>query len=160
MKKENFVTLVMSTIGGLIFALGMCMALLPEWNAFTLGVVCDAVGAVVLLAMVIVRRKMTNAPEIKINGRTVGIVFYGVISTIVFGVGMCMTMVWEGLMIPGIIVGIVGIALLLGLYRFMFIKKVSVSLFCYKQYIILTSIFKYSDEMICFTKNMVGKQHS
>ena len=30
MKKENFVTLVISTIGGLIFALGMCIALLPE----------------------------------------------------------------------------------------------------------------------------------
>lgn len=115
MKKENFVTLVMSTIGGLIFALGMCMALLPEWDAFTPGVVCGVIGAVVLLAMVIVRRKMTNAPAIKVNGRTVGIVIYGVISTIVFGVAMCMTMVWEGLMILGIIVGIVGIALLLGL---------------------------------------------
>lgn len=115
MKKENFVTLVMSTIGGLIFALGMCMALLPEWDAFKPGVVCGVVGAGVLLAMVIVRRKMTNAPAIKINGRTVGIVIYGVISTIVFGVAMCMTMVWEDLMMPGIIVGIVGIALLLGL---------------------------------------------
>ena len=115
MKKENFVTLVMSTIGGLIFALGMCMALLPEWDAFTPGVVCGAIGAVVLLAMVIVRRKMTNAPAISINGKTVGIVIYGVVSTIVLGVGMCMTMVWKGLMIPGIIVGIVGIALLLGL---------------------------------------------
>ncbi len=115
MKKENFVTLVMSTIGGLIFALGMCMALLPEWDAFTPGVVCGAIGAVVLLAMVIVRRKMTNAPAININGKTVGIVIYGIVSAIVLGVGMCMTMVWEGLMIPGIIVGIVGIALLLGL---------------------------------------------
>lgn len=115
MKKENFVTLVMSTIGGLIFALGMCMALLPEWDAFTPGIVCGIIGAVVLLATVIVRRKMTNAPAIKINSRTVGSVIYGVFSTIAFGVGMCMTMVWEGLMIPGIIVGIVGIALLIGL---------------------------------------------
>jgi len=115
MKKENFVTLVMSAIGGLIFALGMCMALLPEWDAFTPGVVCGVIGAVILLAMVIVRRKMTNAPAIKVSGRTVGIVVYGVVSTLIFGVGMCMTMVWEGLMIWGIIVGIVGIALLLGL---------------------------------------------
>lgn len=38
MKKENLVTLVMSTIGGLIFSLGMCMALLPEWNAFNQGI--------------------------------------------------------------------------------------------------------------------------
>ncbi len=115
MKKENFVTLIMSTVGGLIFALGMCMTLLPEWNSFKPGVICGVIGAIVLLAMVIVRRKMTNAPAIKLNGRTVGIVIYGIISTIIFGVGMCMTMVWEGLMIPGIIVGIVGIALLLGM---------------------------------------------
>lgn len=113
MKMENFVTLIMSVIGGLIFALGMCMVLLPEWNAFTPGVVCGMIGALVLLAMVIVRRKMTNAASVEINGRTVGIVIYGIFSVMVFGVGMCMTMVWEGLMIWGIVVGIVGIVLLL-----------------------------------------------
>lgn len=113
MKKENFVTLIMSVIGGLIFALGMCMAMLPEWNAFTPGIICGIVGIVVLLTMIFVRRKMTNAPKIEISGRTVGIVIYGTFATIVFGVGMCMTMVWEGLMIPGIIVGIIGIVLLL-----------------------------------------------
>lgn len=113
MKRENFVTLIMSVIGGLIFALGMCMALLPEWNAFTPGVVCWIIVALVLLAMVIVRRKMTNAAPVEINGRTVGIVIYGIFSVMVFGVGMCMTMVWEGLMIWGIVVGIVGIVLLL-----------------------------------------------
>ncbi|MBD5144684.1 MAG: hypothetical protein HDT21_01995 [Ruminococcus sp.] len=113
MKKENFVTLIMSVVGGLIFALGMCMALLPEWNAFTPGVVCGVVGAVVLLAMVIVRRKMTNAAPIEISGKTIGTIIYGIFSTIIFGVGMCMTMVWNNLMIPGIIVGIIGIVLLI-----------------------------------------------
>lgn len=113
MKKENFVTLIMSVVGGLIFALGMCMALLPQWNSFNEGIVCGFIGAVVLLAMVIVRRKMTNAAPIEINGKTVGIVLYGILSTIVFGVGMCMTMVWSNLMLPGIIIGIIGIVLLL-----------------------------------------------
>lgn len=56
MKKENFVTLILVTIGDILFAVGMC--LLPEWNAFTQGVVVSAVGAAVLLAMLIVRRKM------------------------------------------------------------------------------------------------------
>ena len=28
------------------------------------------------------------------------------------GVGMCMSMVWEGLMVPGILVGILGLAML------------------------------------------------
>lgn len=115
MKKENFVTLVMSTIGGLIFALGMCMALISEWDAFKPGVVMGIVGAVLLLAMVMVRRKMTEAPAIKINGKTVGIVIYGIMGALALGVGMCMTMVWEGLMIWGIVVGIVGIVLLMGL---------------------------------------------
>ena len=33
----------------------------------------------------------------------------GIISSLIMGVGMCCTMVWEGLMIPGVIIGIVGI---------------------------------------------------
>lgn len=115
MKKENFITLILSTIGGILFAIGMCMCLLPEWNAFTQGVIVAAIGAVVLLIMLIVRRKMKGKPAIKLNGKAVGTAALGIIGALVLGVGMCMTMVWEGLMIPGIIVGVVGIALLLGL---------------------------------------------
>ena len=33
----------------------------------------------------------------------------GIVSALVLGVGMCCTMVWSGLMIPGIIIGVVGI---------------------------------------------------
>jgi len=36
-------------------------------------------------------------------------IMIGVISVLIFGVGMCCTMVWEGLMLPGIIIGILGI---------------------------------------------------
>ena len=61
MKKKDFVTLIMSTIGGILFALGMCMALLPEWGVFSQGVVIGAVGAVVLLAMLLVRRRMDGS---------------------------------------------------------------------------------------------------
>ena len=35
----NFITLILSTIGGILFAPGMCMALLPELGAFTQGIV-------------------------------------------------------------------------------------------------------------------------
>jgi len=113
MKKENFVTLILATIGGILFAIGMCMCLLPEWNAFAQGVVISAVGAVVLLVMLIVRRKMEGKPAIKITGKAVGTVVLGIVGALVLGVGMCMVMVWEGLMVPGIIVGMVGIVLLL-----------------------------------------------
>ena len=40
----------------------MCMALLPEWGAFTQGIVIGAVGLAVLLVMVPVRRKMDGKP--------------------------------------------------------------------------------------------------
>ena len=40
---------------------------------------------------------------------TVISIIVGIISTLIFGVGMCCTMVWEGLMLPGIIIGVVGI---------------------------------------------------
>lgn len=54
MKKSNFVAMILGTIGGILFALGMCMALIPEWNAFNQGVVMGVIGAVVLLIMVMV----------------------------------------------------------------------------------------------------------
>lgn len=96
-----------------MFAIGMCMCLLPEWNAFTQRVVMSAVGAVVLLVMLLVRRKMKGKPAIKITGKAVGAVALGIVGALVLGVGMCMVMVWEGLMVPGIIVGVLGIVLLL-----------------------------------------------
>lgn len=114
MKKKDFVTLIMSVVGGILFALGMCMALLPEWGAMTQGVVMGAVGLVVLLAMFLVRRKMDGKPAIVFNGKAIATTLFGVLATVVFGVGMCMTMVWN-VMVPGIAVGIVGIVLLVSL---------------------------------------------
>lgn len=113
MKKKNFVTLILGTIGGILFALGMCMAMLPEWNAFTPGVVISAVGLIVLLAMVMVRRKMEGKPIIvKLTAKTVGTILLGIIGTLALGVGMCMVMVWD-MLVYGVVVGLVGIVLLL-----------------------------------------------
>ena len=41
--------MILGTIGGVLFALGMCMALIPEWNAFRPGVVMGAAGVPYLL---------------------------------------------------------------------------------------------------------------
>ncbi len=112
MQKKDFITLVMSTVGGILFALGMCMALLPEWGAMVPGVVLGVIGAVVLLAMVLVRRKMDGKPAIVFNAKAILTTLLGVAGAIVLGVGMCMTMIWN-MMVPGIVVGIVGIVALL-----------------------------------------------
>lgn len=112
MKKKDFVTLIMSTVGGILFALGMCMALLPEWGAMSQGIVIGVVGLIILLAMVLVRRKMDGKPAIVFNGKAIGTTFLGIAGAIVLGVGMCMTMIWN-MMVPGIVVGIIGIVLLL-----------------------------------------------
>lgn len=71
MKKKDFITLIMSTVGGILFALGMCMALLPEWGAMMPGIVIGVIGAVVLLAMILVRRKMDGKPAIVFNGKAI-----------------------------------------------------------------------------------------
>lgn len=56
--------------------------------------------------MLMVRRKMDGKPAIVFNGKTIATTLFGILATVVFGVGMCMTMVWN-MMVPGIIVGIV-----------------------------------------------------
>ncbi len=113
MKKKNFVSMILGTIGGILFAIGMCMCLITEWGAFNQGIVVAAVGLVVLLAMVIVRRKMEGKKAIVLNGKVIGTTLLGVVGALTLGVGMCMTMVWTSLMIWGIVVGCVGIVLLL-----------------------------------------------
>lgn len=112
MKKSNFVAMILGTIGGILFALGMCMVLITEWNAFDQGVVMGAIGAVVLLIMVLVWRKMEKKKPIRVSAKMIGTVLWGIVGALVLGVGMCLTMVWSN-MVPGIAVGIVGIVLLL-----------------------------------------------
>ena len=114
MKKKNFVTMIMGTIGGILFAIGMCMCLIAEWGAFSQGVIVSIIGLVVLLAMLIVRRKMEGKSiAIKLSGKAIGATLLGIIGALTLGVGMCMTMVWTDLMLWGIVVGCVGIVLLL-----------------------------------------------
>lgn len=117
MKKSTFVAMILGTIGGILFALGMCMALIPEWNAFKPGVILGVIGAVVLLIMALVWRKMEHKAPIQVSGKTIGASLIGIIGALLLGVGMCLTMVWSH-MIVGIIIGVVGIVVLLCLIPF------------------------------------------
>lgn len=117
MKKSTFVAMILGTIGGILFALGMCMALIPEWNAFNEGIIMGVIGMVVLLVMVLVWRKMENKAPIKPSAKTIGAILIGIVGALLFGVGMCLTMVWSN-MILGIIIGLIGIVVLLCLIPF------------------------------------------
>lgn len=117
MKKSTFIAMILGVIGGILFALGMCMALIPEWNAFRPGVMMGAVGIVVLLIMVIVWRRMENKAPVKLSGKTIGAMLIGILGALLLGVGMCLTMVWDHMVI-GIIIGIAGIVVLLCLIPF------------------------------------------
>ena len=76
----------------------------------TQGVVTGAVGLVVLLAMLLARRKMDVKHAVVFNDKAISTTRFGILATVVFGVGMCMTMVWNSM-----VFGIVGIALLVSL---------------------------------------------
>ena len=112
MKKSSFVALLMGTVSGMLFALGMCMALLPEWNAFQPGIIFGCVGLVLALITVAVWRKMEGKAPIHISGKMILTVLVGITGALALGVGMCFCMVW-GQMVPGILIGIVGIVVLL-----------------------------------------------
>ncbi len=113
MTKKNFITLLLSTVGGILFALGMCMAMIPEWNAFTQGIVVGCIGLVVLITMILVRRKMEGKSIIvKLTAKTIGTILLSVVGTAALGFGMCLVMVWNNI-VMGIVLGIVGIVLLL-----------------------------------------------
>lgn len=117
MKKSTFIAMILGTIGGILFALGMCMALIPEWNAFKPGIVMGCIGIIVLLIMVIIWRKMENKAPVKLSGKTIGATLIGIIGALLLGVGMCLIMVWSHMVI-GIAIGLIGIVVLLCLIPF------------------------------------------
>lgn len=112
MKKSNFVALILGTIGIVLFALGMVITLTGEFGTMNQGVVLGVAGLVVLLADLIIWRRMEGKAPIKITGKTLGTVALAILGALLLGVGMCLTMVF-GKMMLGIVIGLVGIVLLL-----------------------------------------------
>lgn len=112
MKKSSIALIsVMGTMGGLLLSIGMCMCLLPEWNAFTPGVVLAVLGAVVLLAIWPVSRKASGKGAPHITGGAVVSALLGLAGAVALGIGLvnCLQTVTTF----GLAVGIVGLVLLL-----------------------------------------------
>ena len=112
MKKSSFVALGLGTISTVLFALGMCMAMIEEWGAFQPGVVFGCVGLLLGLITWILWRKMEHKEPVQITAKTFLMVMVGVIGALALGIGMCFSMVW-GKMVLGVLIGLVGIVALL-----------------------------------------------
>lgn len=114
MKKSSFVSLILGTVSGVLFALGMCMALLPQWNAFREGVVFGVAGLVMGLITFVVWCRMEGRQMPKPSGKNLLRIAYGVLSALVLGVGMCLCLVWNQI-VCGTLVGLLGIVMLIAL---------------------------------------------
>lgn len=113
MKKETLIEIILGTVGGLVFALGMCMCLITEWNMFIPGVVVGIIGFIVLLCIIPVYR---SAHPSKVYGPMDNSLILtwtvGIIGALIMGFGMSKIMVGEastGDMVVGLITGIVGL---------------------------------------------------
>ncbi len=113
MKKETLLEIILGTIGGLVFAIGMCMCLIPEWDLFKVGVVVTVVGFIVLLCIIPVYR--ANHPKKQHGPINWGIVLtwvVGIVGALVMGFGMSKVMVGDPSrsdLLIGIVTGIIGL---------------------------------------------------
>ena len=114
MKKDTLIEIILGTVGGLIFAIGMCMCLIPEWNLFTTGVVVTVIGFVVLLCIIPIYRKEhpKKVSNKKIDWGLTLTWIVGIVGSLIMGFGMSKIMVDSPNqmdMIIGMITGVVGL---------------------------------------------------
>ena len=149
MKKKNFVTLELGVVLGLLFGVGMCMCLLPEWNSFTEGVIVASIGGVGLLALG-GYRFLSDGKKISVNWKLLGKIAFGIVGALVLGLGMCLAMkvIFASIsymMFVGIAVGLVGILM------------VSVNYFWYKN-ILASRKKKYAPRILALADELLGNQ--
>ncbi len=113
-KKSSFTAMVLGTISGSFFSIGMCMAMIEEWNSFKTGIIFGSVGIILGIITVVVWRKMTGKASVKISGKGILTAVIGIAGALLLGIGMCFCMVWNKIML-GIVIGVIGIILLLSL---------------------------------------------
>ena len=112
MKKDTLLEIILGTVGGLIFAFGMCMCLVETWNTFTAGVIFAIIGFIILLCIIPVYRKSHPKKEHKpIDKGLLATWVIGVVGALIMGFGMSRVLVdgEKGLDILGMVCGIIGL---------------------------------------------------
>lgn len=113
MKKSSYVALVMGTVSGVMFSLGMCMALVEKWAMLKQGVIVGGAGLLLALVTLLIWRKMEHKAPIRVSGKVVVRVLLGVAAALTLGIGLSLCLVLENYIL-GTVIGLVGIVLLLG----------------------------------------------
>lgn len=113
MKKETLLEIILGTVGGLVFAIGMCMCLVTEWDMLVPGVVVAIIGFMVLLCIIpVYRKEHPRKPRVPINWGIVLTFVIGIIGSLIMGFGMSKIMVGEPSkndIIVGMITGVFGL---------------------------------------------------
>lgn len=114
MKKDTLLEIILGTVGGLVFAIGMCMGLIKEWDLLIPGIVTGVIGFIILLSIIPIYRK--SHPRVQkernIDWGLVLTFVVGIVGSLVMGFGMSMIMVGEPSksdLIIGMITGVIGL---------------------------------------------------
>lgn len=114
MKKETLLEIILGTIGGLIFAIGMCMVLIENWNTFIEGIIVGIIGFIILLLIIPIYKKShpKKGNKKQTDWGIVATWTIGVVGALVMGFGMSKIMVGDATktdMIIGLITGVIGL---------------------------------------------------
>ncbi len=114
MEKRSIISMFLGTFTGILFALGMCMSLIPVWHLQTIGIVLGAVGLFGGFILTMMRRWFAGQKMVPLTLRTVLLTLFGIVAAIVFGFGMVLSLI-SSFFLVGIGVGILGIVMILSL---------------------------------------------
>lgn len=115
MKKETLLEIILGTIGGLVFSIGMCMCLIPEWDMLMEGIIVGIIGFIILLLIIPVYKKSHPGKPKNKKDNNYGIIatfIIGIIGALIMGFGMSKVMLDDTSktdMIIGLITGVIGL---------------------------------------------------
>lgn len=113
MKKETLLEIILGTVGGLVFSIGMCMCLIPEWDLLKEGVIVAIIGFIILLCIIPIYKK--DKPKKMRKNIDLGILLtfvIGIFGSLILGFGMSKIMVLGSTktdLIIGMITGVIGL---------------------------------------------------
>ena len=106
MTKKKILNITILTIAVILFAFGMCMVLITDWNTLKEGIIMSVVSLVLFFFIMIGNKK------IKISLNNIFHYIIGIISLLITGYAMSKTMIINASItniLPYIIIGIAGI---------------------------------------------------